>query len=82
MDPTNFSLCTVHGLAIWAFVRVEVLVKHSKCFYRRVLFLFGHGTVAMTVNFTCASSKFAHLPDSRDLDVEAVLEMRGEIRSD
>lgn len=31
--------------------------------------------------FTCASSKFAHVPDSRDFDVEAVLEMRGEIRS-
>jgi hypothetical protein len=31
--------------------------------------------------FTCASSKFAHVPDARDFDVEAVLEMRGEIRS-
>jgi hypothetical protein len=31
--------------------------------------------------FTCASSKFAHVPDAHDFDVEAVLEMRGEIRS-
>jgi len=31
--------------------------------------------------FTCASSKFAHVPDARDFDVEAVLELRGEIRS-
>jgi hypothetical protein len=31
--------------------------------------------------FTCALSKFAHVPDAPDFDVEAVLEMRGEIRS-
>jgi hypothetical protein len=31
--------------------------------------------------FTCALSKFAHVPDARDFDVEAVLEMRGEMRS-
>jgi hypothetical protein len=31
--------------------------------------------------FTCASSKFAHVPEARNFDVEAVLEMRGEIRS-
>jgi hypothetical protein len=31
--------------------------------------------------FTCASSRFAHVPDARDFDVEAVLEMRGEIQS-
>lgn len=31
--------------------------------------------------FTCGSSKFAHVPDARDFDVDAVLEMRGEIRS-
>jgi hypothetical protein len=31
--------------------------------------------------FTCAASRFAHVPDARDFDVEAVLEMRGEIRS-
>lgn len=31
--------------------------------------------------FTCATSKFAHVPDAPDFDVEAVLEMRGEIRS-
>ena len=31
--------------------------------------------------FTCALSKFAHVPDARDFDVEAVLEMRGEIPS-
>jgi hypothetical protein len=31
--------------------------------------------------FTCASSKFARVPDARDFDVEAVLEMRGEIQS-
>jgi hypothetical protein len=31
--------------------------------------------------FTCASSKFARVPDARDFDVEAVLEMRGEIES-
>ena len=31
--------------------------------------------------FTCASSKFAHVPEARDFDVEAVLEMRREVRS-
>ena len=31
--------------------------------------------------FTCASSKFALVPDAEDFDVEAVLEMRGEIPS-
>ena len=31
--------------------------------------------------FTCALSKFAHVPDAPDFDVEAVLEMRGEIPS-
>jgi hypothetical protein len=31
--------------------------------------------------FTCALSKFAHVPDARDFDVDAVLEMRGEIPS-
>ncbi len=31
--------------------------------------------------FTCTSSKFAHVPDARDFDVNAVLEMRGEIPS-
>jgi hypothetical protein len=31
--------------------------------------------------FTCAASRFAHVPDARDFDVEAVLEMRGEILS-
>ena len=31
--------------------------------------------------FTCASSKFSRVPDARDFDVEAVLEMRGEIQS-
>ena len=31
--------------------------------------------------FTCASAKFARVPDARDFDVEAVLEMRGEIQS-
>lgn len=31
--------------------------------------------------FTCASSEFAHVPDARDFDVEGVLGMRGEIRS-
>jgi hypothetical protein len=30
--------------------------------------------------FTCASSRFAHVPDARDFDVEAVLAVRGEIR--
>ena len=31
--------------------------------------------------FTCASSRFAHVPDARDFDVEAILEARGEPRS-
>ncbi len=31
--------------------------------------------------FTCASSRFAHVPDARDFDVEAILEVRGELRS-
>ena len=31
--------------------------------------------------FTCALSKFAHVPDARDFDVEALLQVRGEIRS-
>jgi hypothetical protein len=31
--------------------------------------------------FTCALSKFAHVPDAPDFNVEAVLEMRGEIQS-
>ena len=30
--------------------------------------------------FTCASSRFAHVPDARDFDLEAVLEVRGELR--
>lgn len=31
--------------------------------------------------FTCASSRFAHVPDARDFNVEAVLAERGELRS-
>jgi hypothetical protein len=31
--------------------------------------------------FTCALSRFAHVPDARDFNLEAVLEERGEIRS-
>jgi len=31
--------------------------------------------------FTCISSKSAHVPDARDFDLDAVLEMRGETRS-
>ena len=31
--------------------------------------------------FTCASSRFAHVADAHDFDVEAILEGRGEIRS-
>jgi hypothetical protein len=31
--------------------------------------------------FTCASSRSAHVPDARDFDLEAVLEVRGEIPS-
>lgn len=30
--------------------------------------------------FTCASPRFAHVPDARDFNVEAVLEERGELR--
>lgn len=29
--------------------------------------------------FTCAASQFAHVPDARDFDVDAVLEERGEL---
>jgi hypothetical protein len=29
--------------------------------------------------FTCASSRLAHVPDALDFDLEAVLEVRGEI---
>ena len=31
--------------------------------------------------FSCASSKFAHVPDARDFDLDAVLEERGELPS-
>jgi hypothetical protein len=31
--------------------------------------------------FTCTSSKSARVPDARDFDIDAVLEMRGEIPS-
>lgn len=31
--------------------------------------------------FTCTASHFAHLPDARDFDLEAVLQERGELRS-
>lgn len=31
--------------------------------------------------FTCASSRSAHVPDARDFDLEAVLEVRGELPS-
>ena len=31
--------------------------------------------------FTCAASRFAHVPDARDFDLEAVLQERGEIPS-
>src|SRR4051794_5082646 len=31
--------------------------------------------------FTCAASHFAHVPDARDFNVEAILIERGEIRS-
>jgi hypothetical protein len=31
--------------------------------------------------FTCAASRFAHVPDAPDFDLEAVLAVRGEIRS-
>lgn len=30
---------------------------------------------------TCAASRFAHVPDARDFNLEAVLQERGEIRS-
>lgn len=29
--------------------------------------------------FTCAASRFAHVPDARDFNVEAILEERGEL---
>jgi len=29
--------------------------------------------------FTCASSRSAHVPDARDFDLEAIIEVRGEI---
>ena len=32
-------------------------------------------------NFTCIASKYAHVPDARDFDLEAVLEERGELPS-
>ena len=32
-------------------------------------------------NFTCVASRSAHVPDAHDFDLEAVLEERGEIRS-
>jgi len=31
--------------------------------------------------FTCAASRFAHVPDARDFDLEGVLQERGESRS-
>lgn len=31
--------------------------------------------------FTCAESRFARVPEARDFDIDAVLEERGEIRS-
>ena len=31
--------------------------------------------------FTCVSSHSAHVPDARDFDLDAVLELRGEIRT-
>ncbi len=31
--------------------------------------------------FTCVTSQFAHVPDARDFNLEAVLEERGELRS-
>lgn len=31
--------------------------------------------------FTCAASQFAHVPDARDFNLEAVLEERGELIS-
>ena len=32
-------------------------------------------------NFTCVASRFAHVPDARDFDLDTVLEVRGEIKS-
>lgn len=32
--------------------------------------------------FTCAVSRFAHVPEARDFNVEAIIEERGEPRSD
>jgi hypothetical protein len=34
-----------------------------------------------TSNFTCIASRSAHVPDARDFDLEAVLEERGELRT-
>ena len=31
--------------------------------------------------FTCASSRFAHVPDAPDFDLEAVLAIRGKLKS-
>ena len=31
--------------------------------------------------FTCAASRFAHVPDARDFDLKSVLEVRGELTS-
>ena len=31
--------------------------------------------------FTCASSRFAHVPDARDFDLATILEVRGELPS-
>lgn len=31
--------------------------------------------------FTCAESRFAHVPEARDFDINAVLQERGELRS-
>lgn len=31
--------------------------------------------------FTCAASRFAHVPDARDINVETIIEERGELRS-
>lgn len=31
--------------------------------------------------FTCAASRFAHVPDARDINVETITEERGELRS-
>ena len=32
-------------------------------------------------NFTCIATRSAHVPDARDFDLEAVLELRGELPS-